>query len=237
MRVLAAAAIMFAGVLLGACKNEIETNVFVSDLFDTMQGTVGIATVSLKIEVPTSDKCRSFAPKILEALRSLDANVNFKECQKISFSDYIVFSSKVSVIDNGKLKDAKLDGIYTVLVEKNDRNCSIGDCVVYNFGIRQNYKQDYVKNLVIAAIDDSSISLRTRVGYQFTVNIANDTSIQMYMRPAVASFINGVPNFGNLDEAVILNKRDAVEVVMSDVATESIVRGMNVGVAYLYHKK
>jgi len=91
-------ALITACTALAACKTQIRTDLFTSDLIAATEGETVTAPLVIGIESISENECKEDAPATLAALRTEFGEAEFIGCESVEFDDFARFRVQVEVL-------------------------------------------------------------------------------------------------------------------------------------------
>jgi len=203
-------ALLIAFILvLPACKVETSAELYLSDVFSVMEsGKPETASINYLIEMPTSDKCRLYGPKIADTFKLEMVEFSRYDCLKRDFRNFLLLSGRIQLVKG--TRDANVpavnftfSGLSAIGVFKN------GDSVAVAATLSKTAFEKVIaqsQRLLDQPLPDFEIS---RIG--FILNNDTKKDVQIAVR---AGFIDGQPI---LNDAKNLKVRSKTEILASNV--------------------
>lgn len=116
--------IITATCLLAACKTEVNSDLFTSDLIAATEGETVTAPIVLGLEVTSEKECKKNAPTILEAITTSFPDAAFVGCERIDFDTFARFRFQVEILNVTDL-DTTPENAIAIAVQKRDDRYSV----------------------------------------------------------------------------------------------------------------
>ena len=119
MKRAALAALILVG-LVTACKMNLTTDVYSTDLWDAVAGTEGLSTpATMAFQVPSTDKCDEYTSDIAEIMTGIVGDFSPKGCKKDGMESYLLADTQIPIVASPEAWE-NANSLFGVLVAPQD---------------------------------------------------------------------------------------------------------------------
>ncbi len=208
--------------LTAACKMNLTTDVYSTDLWDTAVGSEGLtAPATMAFEVPGTDDCDEHTAEISEIMSGVVNEFNPRGCERDGMESFLLADTQVPILDSFSAWDSS-DALFGIVVTEIEDAISADMFMnLDKYGLlteRMNDKfyqsVDLATSAVIIVLNNDS-----RGSIEFSVN---------------GVFVNGEPVL--TQSTFQLERRHKAEIKFSNVATAYLAKHGSLGGVVLRQK-
>lgn len=202
-----------------ACKMNLTTDVYPTDLWDAVAGFEGLtAPTTMAFQVPNADDCNEHAVQISEIMFGIVEDFSPKGCGDEGMESFLFADTQVPVVSS-VLAWKNTDALFGILVIPNNDGIRVALYMnMYKYGILTDRMED---EFLGVDLDTSALMI-----------VLNNDSRDTIEFSVSDVFVNGEPVLGTANYE--LPRRYKAEIKVSDVATAYLARHGFLGEIFLW---
>lgn len=219
-----------AGIaLIAACAPELEGRLYMLDIAEVAEtGETLTIPASLRIPESTEEECNKGLEELGRKLADITPVSGDGECVDVNNSQYSQFTIDLPIVR----ADAALEGSYLAVLTIAETSDDLGPGLTLTLGMSRSL-EDVQDAIGRGEGNGFTLSADDREQPRFIFTFENDSRDPVALMPNFV-FVNDAPGLPGAAEPLMLERRESVEIVFSDVMAAHIAAANAFAFATVY---